>query len=95
LLALALAYLGRKEESVAEAKRDVEIGAAENDDAIGYYRVQLLRVNILTAEPERAIDVLETINATEGYSRGWLQVDPTFDPLRANPRFRRLVARAK
>jgi hypothetical protein len=28
------------------------------------------------------------------WSLGWLKIDPTFDPLRKNPRFQKLVAGA-
>jgi hypothetical protein len=38
---------------------------------------------------EKALDHLESV---PGYlSPGWLKIEPTFAPLRGNPRFERLV----
>ena len=52
----------------------------------------LARIYILAGEPEKALDRLEPLLRTPYYlSPGWLRIDPTFDPLRKHPRFRRLV----
>jgi hypothetical protein len=59
-----------------------------------YYRHQLVRIYILTGEPEKALDRLEPLLKVPYYlSPGSLKIDPTFDPLRSNPRFKRLVER--
>jgi hypothetical protein len=43
-------------------------------------------------EPEKALDRLEPLLRVPFYlSPAWLKIDPTFDPVRENPRFRRLV----
>jgi hypothetical protein len=50
-------------------------------------------VYILIGEQEKALDLLEPLLRRPYYlSPGWLRIDPTFDPLRSNPRFQRLVA---
>ena len=57
-----------------------------------YIQLQLVRIYLLVGEPEKALDQLEPLLKIPYYlSPGWLRIDPTFDPLRSNPRFRKLV----
>ena len=57
-----------------------------------YIQHQLARIYLLVGEPEKALDQLEPLLRIPYYlSPGWLRIDPTFDPLRNNPRFRKLV----
>ncbi len=58
-----------------------------------YLQHQLARIYILLGEPEKALDQLGPLLKIPYYlSPGWLKIDPTFDPLRRNPRFERLVS---
>jgi serine/threonine-protein kinase len=95
-LALALAYLGRSAEAEREGERAVALRPIAQDADFGpYIQHQLVRIYILANEPEKALDRLEPLLEMPYYlSRDWLKIDPTFDPLRRNPRFQRLVARA-
>jgi hypothetical protein len=58
-----------------------------------YIQHQLVRIYLLVGEPEKALDQLEPLLKMPYYlSPGWLRIDPTFAPLKGNPRFERLVA---
>jgi hypothetical protein len=57
-----------------------------------YIQLQLVRIYMLTGETEKALDRLEPLLRVPFYlSPGWLRLDPTFQPLRGNPRFQRLL----
>jgi len=91
---LTLAYLGRKAEAVREGQRGVELLPISRDAGTGpYIQLQLARIYLLVGEPEKALDQLEPLLKMPYYlSPGWLRIDPTFAPLRNNPRFKKLVA---
>jgi serine/threonine-protein kinase len=93
-MGLAMAYLGRKAEAVQEGMRSVALRPITQDPFYGaYLQHQLVRIYILVGEPDKALDQLEPLLKIPYYlSPGWLKIDPTFDPLRNNPRFQRLVA---
>jgi hypothetical protein len=58
-----------------------------------YIEHQLARIYLLVGEPERALDQLEPLlKMPYNLSPGWLRIDPTFAPLRGNPRFEKFVA---
>ena len=94
ILGVALAYLGRKDEAIREGLRGVALRPISKDAYFGpYIQHQLVRIYMLTGEPEKALDQLEPLLKIPYYvSPGWLKIDPNFDPLRGNPRFQRLVA---
>jgi serine/threonine-protein kinase len=93
-LGLALAYLGRAAEAEREGRRGVELGAGDAT-FVPYLQHQLARIYLLTGQPEKALDLLEPLlKVPYDLSPGWLRVDPTFDPLRNNPRFKKLVENA-
>jgi serine/threonine-protein kinase len=92
----ALAILGRKAEAIREGRRAVELSPPSVDANAPYYmQHQLARSYIMGGEQERALDLIEPLlRANYHLTPGWLRVDPTFDPLRRNPRFQRLTASA-
>jgi eukaryotic-like serine/threonine-protein kinase len=91
---LVSAYRGRNAEAVAEGKRAIALLPITMDAFNGPYMQHLLvRIYILTGEPEKALDHLEQLlKIPYPLSPGWLRIDPTFNPLRGNPRFERLAA---
>ena len=95
LYGLALAYLGRSADAVREGERGAALAPLTEDAANGaYVQHQLARIHLLVGAPEKALDQLELLLKIPYYvSPGWLKVDPTFAPLRGNPRFQRLLDR--
>jgi tetratricopeptide (TPR) repeat protein len=93
-LGLTLAHLGRKAEAIAQGKRGVALVPVSRDAYQGtYLQHQLARIYLLVGEPEKALDQLEPLLKIPYYlSPGWLRIDPTFAPLKGNPRFERLIA---
>jgi TolB-like protein/Flp pilus assembly protein TadD len=93
LLGVSLAYLGRAEEAVEAGERARVMRPMERDAADGpYLQFQVARIHILVGDHETALDLLEPVLQVPFYlSPGWLRVDPTFDPLRGNPRFEALT----
>ena len=88
-----LAYLGRKDEAIREGLRGVELNPVSKDGFGGpYIQLQLVRIYLLAGEPEKALDQLEPLLRIPYHlTPGWHRIDPTFDPVRKNPRFDRLV----
>ena len=91
--ALALAYLGRKAEAIAEGEKGAALQPIAADAYTGtYIQHQLVRIYLIVGEPEKALDRLEPLLRMPYYlSPGWLRIDPEFDPIRKHPRFQRLV----
>jgi eukaryotic-like serine/threonine-protein kinase len=94
VLALSLAYLGKKADAIRQGEHSVALSPITKDAYTGAYtQHQLVRVYLLVGEPGKALDRLEPLLKVPYYlSPGFLKVDPGLAPLRGNPRFERLIA---
>jgi serine/threonine-protein kinase len=94
LLGLALAYLGRTVEAIQQGERSTALQPISRDAILGPYLQHVLaRIYLMAGQPEQALDHLEPLVRVPYFlSPGWLRIDPTFAPLKGNPRFERLIA---
>jgi tetratricopeptide (TPR) repeat protein len=92
--ALALAYLGRRDEAIREGQRAVELTRASRDEYSGRYtQHQVARVYLILGDRDKALDLLEPLLKVPYYlSPAWLAIDPNFVPLKGHPRFEKLLA---
>jgi len=93
-LGLAYTGLGRREEAIREGKEAVRMMPISKDALMGPELVNYLAdIYMRCGEHEAAIDQIETLLSLPGFymSVGILRIDPIWDPIRSNPRFRRLV----
>jgi serine/threonine protein kinase/Tfp pilus assembly protein PilF len=85
---------GRKDQAINEARRAVELRPIAQDSLVGPGRIRTLAlVYAWTGESAFAIEQLEIIaKIPAGPSYGELRFDPTWDSLRGDPRFEKMVA---
>lgn len=96
-LGIAYAGLGRKEEAVREGKKAVELISVDKDAWRGPFRVEdLARIYVMVGEYDAAIDQLEyLLSIPSQISIPFLKLNPTWNPLRDNPRFQKILSRGK
>jgi serine/threonine protein kinase/tetratricopeptide (TPR) repeat protein len=96
-LGLTDAYLGRKEEALREGRRAVELLPVEEDALTGVFGVECLAwIAASIGDRDLAFEQLDRIIRLPGpLSYGNLKLMPYWDPLRGDPRFEKLLEKAK
>ena len=97
LLGLIDAYLGRKEEALREGRHAVELVRAEKDVMQGrLLATNLAMIAACVGDKNLAFEELDNIiRLPNPLSYGGLKLFPWWDPLRSDPRFEKLLERAK
>src|SRR5438067_10996799 len=93
-LGIAYAGLGRKNEAVQEGEKGTALLPVSTEANQGYYRAwDLARIYAMVGERDAAVAQLEHLLSIPGHlTAAWLRIDPTWDPLRDDRRFQRLVS---
>ena len=91
---LGLAYAGRGAEAVAAADRALASPSWPRDTYLSqYYTHVLARAYTYAGDQNKTIGMLERLLANPYFiTPAWLPIDPSWDALRNDPRFRRLIA---
>jgi len=92
-LGLTYAGLGRCEEAILMGEEAVRMIPISEDAAVGPSLIgNLAEIYLKCGKHEAAIDQIETwLSVPSCISVDLLRVDPIWDPIRSNPRFRRLM----
>jgi len=96
-LGMSMAFAGRKDDAIREARLATELEPVEKSPWFGMEMVYgLAQVYMLVGDEDQAIATLERVLKLPFYvTPAWLKVDPTWDSLRKNPKFQKLVAGGK
>ena len=92
-LGVVLAGLGKKEDAINEGKKAVEL-LPESEDAFDgpQATAALAEIYAWVGEHDEALRLLDhLLTVPSGLTVSTLQIDPTWDPLRKDPRFQALI----
>ncbi len=94
-LGIAYAGLGRKGDAIREGELGVELLPMSKEAWRGAYRLKdLARIYTMVGEYDATIDRLESLLAVPSITAvPGLRIDPTWEPLRDQPRFQALLAK--
>jgi serine/threonine protein kinase/Tfp pilus assembly protein PilF len=92
-LGIAYAGLGLREEALRTGMRGVELLPIEKEAWRGSFRLlDLAKIYAMTGDQEKAIDTLERLLSIPSEVSGvFLKIDPSWNSLRKNKRFQKLV----
>ena len=94
-LGLALANRADREAAEREGERGLALAIATQDHfgRIPYGHHLLARIYLACGDYDKALDQIQILLDSPYFiSRAWLEMDPTWAPLKGNPRFERMVA---
>ena len=96
-LGLTYAGLGQKKDALKAARAAVELLPMSRDVIVGAFHLErLARVEAQVGETQSAIEHLEQLLSAAGgetVSIATLKIDPVWDPIRNDPRFKSLLAK--
>ncbi len=90
----ALALGGYKKEAIEEAELSLRLRETVLDATTGpYVKFQVARILIQSGEVDKALDILKPLLTEFGsdITPAYLRLDPTFAPLKGNPRFEQMA----
>jgi hypothetical protein len=95
LLGLIYAGIGRCDEAKAEAKRAVDLLPESKDAFDGpILSVSLARIHMMCGDLDTTFALLEqSLTTPSGVTTSELQLDPIWDPLRADPRLQQMLTK--
>ncbi|MHC4086032.1 MAG: tetratricopeptide repeat protein [Planctomycetota bacterium] len=96
-LGITYAGLGRKQDAIREGKLGVELLPVSKEGMRGLSKVEdLAEIYVMVGEFDAAIGQLEFLLSIPGrISVPLLRLDPAWDPLHSNPRFKKLLEAGK
>ena len=94
-LGLVFAGLGNENEAIRYGKKATDLHPIHSDPYASGEEILLdmAHINIICGEYEKAIDQIETLLSIPSQVTKWrLKLDPIYDPIRNQPKFKKLVA---
>ena len=94
-LGIASAGMGKKTQAIRHGQKAIDIHPISQDAMTGPYRIEdLAFIYALVDEPENALDQIDHLLSIPSHvSVDLVKIDPKWNSLRENPRFRKIIAK--
>ena len=93
-LGIAYAGLGRRDDALREGRLGIELLGGNRGALLGFRLKDLAQIYVMLGDHDKAIDYLDhLLSVPTFFAAGYLKVDPTWNPLRDQPRFLALLER--